>query len=277
MPRRNVNIGGAELDAVVAGDGPVTVIFENGLATPLEIWQAVVPPVAAVARTIRYDRRWAPLSGPLPRRSPSEIVGDLEKLLHALDARPPYVLVGHSWGGALIRLFAHAHPSEVAGLVFVDATHESLDPRVLALMPAMNATLSLLCRAPVVRRALLRQLCPPSSLPAYRARMEERLLDPARWPIGLRTIRAESPAIPVGLAQLRRDCPDLPPIPVHVLTAGAVSRKSARRVYDAWKEAAARAANARYTHVANSSHYMPVDAPGVVVDAILGVLAAVPA
>src|SRR5215471_7572436 len=112
MQRRTVDIGGAEVETVVAGDGPVTVIFENGLATPLEIWEAVAPPVAAVARTIRYDRRWAPPSGALQKRSPSDIVGDLERLLRALDARPPFVLVGHSWGGALIRLFAHAHPSE---------------------------------------------------------------------------------------------------------------------------------------------------------------------
>ena len=46
MHRRPVDIGNGELEAVVAGDGPVTVVFENGLATPLEEWDAVVGSIA---------------------------------------------------------------------------------------------------------------------------------------------------------------------------------------------------------------------------------------
>lgn len=185
------------------------------------------------------------------------------------------MLVGHSWGGVITRLFAHAHPADVAGLVFVDATHEALDSRILALLPAIYSTLGMLCRARFARRAFIGQLCPPNSPPAYRAYIEERLNDPVRWPIGLRTARAEAPAIPEALARLRRHCPDLPPIPVHVLTAGATKTKSAVRVHEAWKATVARAPEGRYTHVPTSGHYMPFDAPDVVTDAIAGVLDAV--
>ena len=270
--RQRVDIGGGELEAIVAGEGPTTVVFENGLATPLEEWDAVVGPIALRARTLRYDHRSAAASGAVAQRSAADILSDLEALLTALALKPPYVFVGHSWGGVVARLFAHRHPSDVAGLVFVDATHEALNSRAVALLPAMYSLMLLLCRAGFVRRGFISQICPPGSPPAYRARVEERLQDPVRWPIGFRTARAEGAAIAGALAQLARECPDLPPIPSHVLTAGGVKTKSAHRVHEAWKATSARAAGARYTNVATSGHYIPIDAPDVVVSAILSVL-----
>jgi pimeloyl-ACP methyl ester carboxylesterase len=272
MHRRPVDIGNCELEAVVAGDRPVTVVFENGLATPLEEWDVVVGPIAERARTLRYDHRIAPASGPVAARSASDVLSDLEQLLTALALRPPYVFVGHSWGGVVARLFAHRHPSDVVGLVFVDATHEALNSRALALLPMMYSIMLMLCRAGSLRRGFIRQLCPPGSPPAYRARVEQRLQDPARWQIGFRMARAEAAAIAGALAQLARDCPDLPPVASHVLTAGGVQSKSARRVHEAWKATSARAATARYTNVQTSGHYMPFDAPEAVIAAILEVL-----
>jgi hypothetical protein len=138
----------------------------------------------------------------------------------------------------------------------------------LSLLPSIYSLMVLLGRANFVRRGLIRQLCSDS--------IEQRLQDRSAWPIGLRTARAEAAAIRPALAQLRRDCPDLPPIPIHVLTAGAVKTKSAQLARDAWKAAVARAgATARYTEIANSGHYLPFDAPDAVVDGIVGVLDAV--
>jgi pimeloyl-ACP methyl ester carboxylesterase len=272
MARRTVDIGGVELEAVVAGRGSVTVVFESGLATALEIWDAIAPSIEDRARTLRYDRRRPTGTGAVVPRSHSEMLADLEKLLAALAIAPPYVLVGHSWGGVIARLFAHAHPSDVAGLVFVDATNEALDARTVALLPAMYSVMSLLGRATFARRAFVRQLCPPSSPPGYRARIEERLLGSEGWDAGLRTAKAEGAAIPGALAQLRRECPDLPRIPIQVLTAGRVNTKSGRRVHEAWKALVARAADAHYTDVPASSHNMPIDAPDAVIRAITGVL-----
>ena len=232
----------------------------------------VVGPIAERARTLRYDHRIAPASGPVAARSASDVLSDLEQLLTALALRPPYVFVGHSWGGVVARLFAHKHPSDVVGLVFVDATHEALNSRALALLPMMYSIMLMLCRASSLRRGFIRQLCPPGSPPAYRARVEQGLQDPARWQIGFRMARAESAAIADALAQLARECPDLPPVASHVLTAGGVQSKSARRVHEAWKATSARAATARYTNVQTSGHYMPFDAPEAVIAAILEVL-----
>ena len=214
----------------------------------------------------------APASGPVAARSASDVLSDLEQLLVALALRPPYVFVGHSWGGVVARLFAQKHPSDVVGLVFVDATHEALNSRALALLPMMYSIMLMLCRAGSLRRGFIRQLCPPGAPAAYRARVEQRLQDPARWQIGFRMARAESAAIADALEQLARDCPDLPPVASHVLTAGGVQSKSARRVHEAWKATSARAAAARYTCVPTSGHYMPFDAPEVVIAAILEVL-----
>jgi pimeloyl-ACP methyl ester carboxylesterase len=177
-----------------------------------------------------------------------------------------------------VRVFAHAHPAEVAGLVFVDATHEVLDSRAFALLPVVYLLMGVAARLKAGRRWLLGQICPPGSSPALRARVEQRLVDPAQWRLSIRTAKSEGAGIRPSLAALRRDCPDLPPIPIHVLTAGGVSgpnAKSVRRVHEAWKATVARAANARYTNVPTSGHQMPVDAPEVVVDAITGVLDAV--
>lgn len=93
------------------------------------------------------------------------------------------MLVGHSWGGVIARLFAHAHPADVAGIVFVDATNEALDTRTLALLPAMYSLMGVLGRATFVRRGLARQLCPPASPPGYRARIEQRLLASEGWEV----------------------------------------------------------------------------------------------
>ena len=273
--RRRVDIGGAELEAVVAGNGPVTVVFENGLATALEEWEAVAGVIAGRARTVRYDRRRAAPSGTLPPRTAAELAGDLQALLGALAVRPPYVLVGHSWGGVIARTFAHAHPADVAGLVLVDATHETVDSRGFALLPLMYALMGMAVRFGRGRRWLLKTLCPPGAPASYRARLEQRMSDPALWRISLRTAKSEGAGIRPSLGALTRDCPELPAIPVHVLTAGGVSGpnlKQIQRVHQAWQAMVERAPHARYTNVPSSGHQMPAEVPGVVADAIGGVL-----
>lgn len=273
--RRRVDIGGVQLEAVVAGSGAPTVVFENGLATALEEWDRVVPLIASRARTVRYDRRRAAPSGEIPMRTAADQANDLRALLSALAIGPPYVLVAHSWGGVIARTYTHAYPGEVAGLVLVDATHETIDSRGFALLPLMYAVMGVVVRFGAGRRWLLAQLCPPGAPAAYRARLEERMTDPAQWRLSLRTARSEGAGIRPSLAALAHDCSELPAIPVHVLTAGGVTGpnlKQIQRVHEAWKGMVARAASARYTNVPSSGHQMPVQVPDVVADAILGVL-----
>jgi pimeloyl-ACP methyl ester carboxylesterase len=280
MERQHIDIGGGALDVVLSGHGNVTVIFENGLATSLEEWDGVVEPIAARARSLRYDRRRAPVIGPVLVQSAADLAGDLAKLLTALKLGPPFVLVGHSWGGAIARVFMQKYPSDVVGLVLVDATHEAIDSAALTLLPAFYALLGIVSRPTFVRRRLVGLFCPAAAPASYRTRVERTMADPARWALALRTARGESAGLRVSLAALRRDCPELPPVPVRVLSAreptGAAA-KSARRVHEAWEGMVARATNARLTKVSTSGHQMPLDAPDIVTGAIVEVLDAIDA
>jgi pimeloyl-ACP methyl ester carboxylesterase len=203
------------------------------------------------------------------------MAGDLERLLAVLDLPPAYVLVGHSWGGVVARVFAHQHPSAVAGLVMVDATHEVIDSRGMALLPLMYFLMGVASRTAAGRRWLLRMLCPAGTSASYRARFEHRLGDRTLWAISVRTARAEGAGIRPSLAELRRASPDLPQVPARVLTAGGVSGpnvKSVRRVHEAWRATVERASAATYTNIPTSGHYLPIDAPRPVIEAIFEVL-----
>lgn len=277
MSRISVPVGDGVLEAVVTGTGASTVIFESGLANVLEIWDAVAPRVAAHARTLRYDRRPAPVRGALPARTAMEMAVDLERVLGALAVTPPYVLVGHSWGGIVARVFAHRQPTAVAGLVFVDATHETIDAQGLALLPVMHALMGVMARTRVGRRWLLGQFCPPQAPATYRALLEQTLNDPRKWTQGLRTARMEAAGIRRSLDYVRRNCPDLPAVPARIVTAGGVSGpnvKGIRRVHDAWRATVARAPLAEYRNLPTAGHQLPVEAPDTVLEAIVEVLAA---
>ncbi|MEU4251822.1 alpha/beta hydrolase [Amycolatopsis sp. NPDC026612] len=125
-------------------DGP-TVVFESGLSSPLEMWSWVQAGVAGFAPTISYDRAGIGRSTPGDRpRTAERISGEFERLLEVLDVRGPLVLVGHSYGGMLLRAFAQRHPDRVAGVVLVDAAHpEQLErsARQRLGLPLMRASL----------------------------------------------------------------------------------------------------------------------------------------
>ena len=101
--------------------GSPLVVFEAGAATGLDVWRSVLPNLGSFAPVVAYDRAGLGSSEwdnepPTPRH----VSNRLRRLLERLGAKPPYVLVGYSWGGNLARYFAEYHPGDVAGLVFVD-------------------------------------------------------------------------------------------------------------------------------------------------------------
>jgi pimeloyl-ACP methyl ester carboxylesterase len=112
------------VEFVEQGAGDTTVVFESGLGDDLKPWEQVADEVAVSARTFAYSRPGYGESEPSSEpRDAAHIVEDLRELLAARGLVPPYVLVGHSLGGAYMELFAKAHPDEVAGVVLVDPRH----------------------------------------------------------------------------------------------------------------------------------------------------------
>src|SRR5579864_9311200 len=124
-PGRLVEVGGFRLKLNCTGIGSPTVVLESGFGDVLPEWQSVQPGIAKFARVCSYDRAGygGSEAGPMPRTS-KQIAEELHSLLHNAGENPPFVLVGHSYGGYNVRVFNGQFPSEVAGLVLVDSVQE---------------------------------------------------------------------------------------------------------------------------------------------------------
>lgn len=129
-PVQRIDVGGHKLRYEVAGPAAIssavpTVVFDSGMGDGLRAWRGILPEIARFARVVAYDRAGLGQSEPGPEpRSFTQAATELHTLLHRAGIQPPYVLVGHSLGGANIRAFAHLYKDEVAGLVFVDPISE---------------------------------------------------------------------------------------------------------------------------------------------------------
>jgi pimeloyl-ACP methyl ester carboxylesterase len=119
-----------------AREGTPVVVLDAGHGDTSDTWDPVQPEVARFARVCSYDRAGTGKSDAAPKpRTSEDIVRDLHALLANAGIKPPYVLVGHSFGGLNARLYASRYPEEVVGMVLVDSSHEDQDDRALALMP----------------------------------------------------------------------------------------------------------------------------------------------
>jgi pimeloyl-ACP methyl ester carboxylesterase len=102
-------------------EGQPVVVFESGYGTPMGHWDRVLDGVSEMAPLVTYDRPGIGDSEPDDEMPTIKNVADkLIKILHQLDIEPPYILVGHSLGGAYVRGFAVYYPEMLAGLVIID-------------------------------------------------------------------------------------------------------------------------------------------------------------
>jgi len=133
---RSVEVGSFRLNIHCTGTGGPAVILDSGMGVPGMGWDLVQPDVQKFTRVCSYDRAgygWSD-PGPLPRTS-RRIAKELHTLLQNAGIPPPYILVGHSFGGFNVRVYCGLYPNEVAGTVLVDSSNEDQS----ALVPASTA------------------------------------------------------------------------------------------------------------------------------------------
>ena len=132
-----VDVGGYRMHLFCQGKGHPTVILDAGLGDSYLVWSWVQPRIATTNRVCSYDRGGIGYSDPSPRgRASDQIARELHTLLRRAGITPPIVLVGWSAAGLHARAYQLLYPTDVAGLVLVDASHEDqwerLPPRAQA-------------------------------------------------------------------------------------------------------------------------------------------------
>ncbi len=123
-PGTLVDVGGFSLHILCTGRGSPSIVLDAALGGSSLSWSLVQPELAKLSRVCSYDRAGFGWSDPAPRpRTAGRIADELRTLLDRAGVPPPFLPVGHSFGGLVALIFAHRFRSETAGLVLVDPAH----------------------------------------------------------------------------------------------------------------------------------------------------------
>jgi pimeloyl-ACP methyl ester carboxylesterase len=131
------DVGGYRLACRQAGQGVPTVVLEMGLGAAGSTYDHIAQTIAAGTRVVWYDRASVGRSDPAPftPRTIADLAADLHALLQAAQIPSPYLLAGHSLGGLTVRYYQQRYPTDVVGLVLIDAAFEHQRERLLAALP----------------------------------------------------------------------------------------------------------------------------------------------
>jgi pimeloyl-ACP methyl ester carboxylesterase len=282
------------------GSGESTVLFESGIAATNLNWFNIQEGVSRFASTASYDRGGLGWSSPCQSaRTPSNIAVELHQLLQGAQIKPPYILVGHSFGGLVMRRFAQLYRDEVTSIVLVDPMRceewPPLDPTKQAMIDQISklsayaipiahfglarlAVTSLLCRSGRMAEKLAgiggdRGLHVLERIRGEVGKMPQEVwpMVAAHWsrPGYYAGMRSHVEAVPDSVREILNAEP-LRGIPVLLLTPGKSSPLSddcLRQIGD----------NVQQIIAPASAHWIHLDEPQLVIDSIREMTIAAPA
>jgi pimeloyl-ACP methyl ester carboxylesterase len=262
-PGELVDVGGHRLHINCTGSGSPTVVIVAGAGDWSTTWGGVVQPeVAKTTRVCTYDRPglgWSE-AAPLPGDA-AQFAKELHTLLQNANVPGPYVMVGHSLGGFVVRIFAHDYASEVAGVVLVD----SMNPKQVTQSQANSLARLYSLQAGLTRfgvgRLIVKLLGLASSMPPN---------EEAYWPQYIRSPSLQASAreyqgLPASAAEAA-DVKSFGDLPLIVLTAKLNDNPG----WPEWQnELLQLSSNSEHLFAEKSGHNVQVDEPDAAVAAIL--------
>ena len=302
---RLIDIGGRRLHVVERGEGEPLVVLEAGLAASSLSWCLVERGIAEFARVVSYDRAGFGSSDEAGHAATAvDSAEDLTKLLDAMGYAGPIVLVGHSFGGLIARVFEQRHGVRVAGLVLVDPVVRAewrapseQQAKLLARGVRLSRRGWMLARTGIVGVVLRLMVRGSRAVPKLMARtaagkaaaVTERLAGEIRkmprelWPLAAAhwsepksfLAMAKTLAGLTASANQLDETRGLGNLPLVVLSAEASSSATAALATDEhWREARL-SLRGEHRIVSGSGHWMHFDAPEIVVEAVRRVVEAV--
>jgi pimeloyl-ACP methyl ester carboxylesterase len=287
---RLVDIGGRRVQLDCRGSGSPTVVLESGLDNLGSLsWALVHDSIATTSRTCAYSRAGIMWSDATPGAFDSKAVAeDLHAALTKAGERAPFVVVGHSLGGPYALIFTGLYPTEVAGLVFVDASHpDQLERLRQATGKSMEAPTGMLSAVAALSWTGIMRLIPDGAspkLPPATIRAQHAYISTSLGP-ALKELKALSATL--GTAGQHRQLADRPLVvltamartPEDVLKGAGMTRDQGDRMQVAWKalhdEEATWSTHSRHELVPDATHYIQLDRPDVVIRAAREVIGAV--
>lgn len=272
-PGKLIDVGGYNMHLYCMGEGSPTVILEAGLNDFHVSWSKVQAEIAKDVRVCSYDRAGLGWSEASPHPRTSEVMAEeLRTLLTNSGIEGPYILVGHSFGGIIVRLFAQSYPDDVAGMVLVDSAHEEQVTRLPFLKDTADEfigqfrTLSAMSTFGLM--ALSPATIPNRDFPDEAYKQYQAVLATTNY---FDASIAESTAFYSNASPTKTA--ELGDLPLIVLSHGLPDPDSDAAVFeqewtDMQKELAGLSSNSRRIIAEQSGHYIQLDEPNLVIDAI---------
>lgn len=288
-PGQMIDVGGYKMHLHCSGKRGPNVILDSGLGMDSTQWLLVQEKIAKFAHVCSYDRagyRWSEAS-PYPRTS-ANIVRELHTLLANAKISPPYILVGHSFGGANVQLYAKTYPNEVAGLVLVDSANDKifdympkephknlmekcLSNRLVAVIASYFGVQRFVIHLPIFAKYI-------NMFPDY---AKETILANQSSTQQIKTKIEEEDHLKESMEQVKNANPYFKDLPLTVIAAGRSYHQNAKneqwreyyqQLYEVWRylqqDLAKRSTKGKLVIAENSDHMIPWHQPEIIAQAV---------